>query len=72
MHGKVISIKEQAPKEVTLPDGLYVGKLGGYCITLIVGNTTYELQTEDGIRGIGFNVIVKVENGVATYDYAKN
>jgi hypothetical protein len=33
---------------------------------------TFELETEVGVKGIGYKVIVHVENGIATFDEIKN
>lgn len=32
----------------------------------------YELKTEEGLRGIGFGVIVTIKNGEATFDSIDN
>ncbi len=69
---KITKITEKLPKEVTLEDGLYFGVWGGYIIQLEYKNKTYELTTEEGIRGMGIKVVVTIKNGVATFEEVKN
>jgi hypothetical protein len=33
---------------------------------------TYELETEEGVRGAGFKVAVTIKDGVATFEELKN
>ena len=68
MRNKVISVLKKVPKETTLPDGLYNGTWGGYVIELKYNNDTYELVTEDGVRGINIPVIVEIREGEVTFD----
>ena len=68
MRNKIKSIRERVPQVATLPDGYYNGTWGGYVIEVRYQNKTFELETEEGVRGGGFKVIVQVENGVATFD----
>ena len=70
--GKITSIKVKLPQEVTLPDGIYSGIWGGYIIELTYKGKTYELTTEEGVRGMGFKVVVTINNGIATYETLKN
>ena len=70
--GKIISIQVKVPQETTLPDGNYVGVWGGYTIELQHGGKTYELKTEEGVRGMGFKVVVTIVNGIATYQSINN
>lgn len=70
--GKISSIKVKVPQEVTLPDGIYTGIWGGYIIDLKYNGKTYELTTEEGVRGGGINVVVAIQNGVATFESVKN
>jgi hypothetical protein len=72
MRNKVKSIKEKVPQESTLPDGCYNGVWGGYIIELGYKGKTYQLETEEGVRGVGFKVIVQVKDGVATFDELNN
>lgn len=69
---KILSITEKVPQTTTLPDGKYVGKWGGYIIELQYKDKYYELKTEEGVRGIGFGVIVTIKNGEATFDSIDN
>ncbi|HMS90626.1 MAG TPA: hypothetical protein PKC87_00175 [Candidatus Absconditabacterales bacterium] len=67
MSGKILSIKERIPQETTLPDGTYTGTWGGYVIDVRYKDKSYELTTEEGVRGMGFKVVVHIVNGVATF-----
>lgn len=69
---KILKITEKQPINVTLPDGLYFGTLGGYSIEIQYKNKTYELTVEEGVRGVGFKVVVKIENGIGTYEFITN
>lgn len=69
---KIKAIREKRPVDTTLPDGLYTGTWGGYVIELRYKDKTYELETEEGVRGVGFRVLVKIENGIATFEEIKN
>lgn len=69
---KITKITKKVPQEIILPDGIYTGKWGGYVIEVRYKENTYELTTEEGIRGIGINVVVTIKNGVATFDTIKN
>ena len=72
MKNKVKSIKEKVPRIATLPDGYYSGKWGGYIIELIHNGKSYELETEQGVKGIGINVFVEIKDGVATFEKTSN
>lgn len=72
MKNKIKSIKEKIPQIVTLPDGYYNGTWGGYVIDVQYNGKMFELETVAGIRGSGIKVIVKVENGEATFDQVAN
>lgn len=72
MKNKIKSIKEQAPQPSTLPDGLYHGTWGAYVITIFYQGKTYQLETEDGVRGVGFAVVVEIKDGVATFEEVNN
>jgi hypothetical protein len=72
MSNKIKSIKEKVPQITTLPDGMYTGTWGGYVIELHYKGKTYELETEEGVRGMGFKVIVTIKDGVATFEDLKN
>lgn len=69
---KITAINIKIPKETTLPDGIYSGVWGGYCIDVRYNDKIYELTTEEGVRGIGFRVVVTIKNGVATFEELKN
>lgn len=68
MINKIKSIKEKVIQTSTLPDGYYKGIWGGSVIQINYKGREFELETEEGVRGIGFKVVVQVKNGVATFD----
>jgi len=70
--GKVIEIKEKVPQTITLPDGSYVGTWEGYVIDVTYNGKTYELTTDEGVRGIGIKVVINIVNGDATFHELKN
>lgn len=70
--GNITKITEKVPKEVTLEDGLYIGTYGGYTIEIVNKNRTYELTTEEGVRGTGFKVVVTIKDGKVTFEDLKN
>lgn len=72
MDNKIKSIKERLPQVATLDDGYYNGIWGGNVIVVEHQKRTFELETEEGIRGIGVKVIVLVKDGVATFEEINN
>lgn len=72
MSNKILKITEKVPKETTLPDGIYQGIYGGYNIEIRFKDKTYDLRTEEGVRGNGFKVIVTIKDGIATFEDLKN
>ena len=70
MINRVKSITEKTDN--TLPDGFYNGTWGGYMIELQYNGKTFELETENGVRGIGIKVVVQVKNGEATFEEIKS
>ncbi len=72
MSNKILKITERALQITSLPDGNYNGKWGGYIITVHYKDKVYECKTEEGVRGVGFNVMVTVKNGVATFVEVNN
>ena len=69
---KIVKITEKVPKEVILEDGIYAGVWGGYIIEVNFKGKTYELTTEEGVRGMGFKVAVTITDGVAVFETLKN
>ena len=69
---KILEIREKVPQVTTLPDGFYNGTWGGYVIEVHYKGKTYELTTEEGVKGMGFKVVVSIKDGVATFDEIKN
>lgn len=53
-----------APSKI--PEGDYPGSWSGYVVLAGIGNVVYELQTEDGVRGLNVPCTIKVRDGVAT------
>ena len=83
MSNKILSITLAQPKEATLPDGIYVGKYGGYRISLACDDKYHMLKTEkcakhtyvhtsEGIRGIAVPVVVTIKSGIATFEIINN
>lgn len=72
MNGEILAIREKVPEITTLPDGVYTGTWGGNCITLSYKGKTYELETSEGVRGVGYKVMVQVENGKGTFTEINN
>lgn len=72
MSGKIIKIQEKVPQVTTLPDGTYTGTWGGSIIDVRYKDKSYELTTEEGVRGIGFKVVVHIMDGVATFTQVNN
>lgn len=72
MSNKILSITEKKPVEVTIPDGTYLGLWGGYVIEIKIKDKTYELRTEEGVRGMGFKVVVTIKDGEATFEDLDN
>jgi len=70
--GKILEITEKVPQVAKLPDGVYNGTWGGYVIELVYQGKTFQLKTEEGVRGMGFKVVVFVKDGVATYEEINN
>lgn len=70
--GKILKITEKVPEIAMLPDGAYFGIWGGSVIELSYKGKTYELTTEEGVRGVGYKVVVNVKDGVATFNEIKN
>lgn len=68
MKNKIKSIKEKVPQITTLPDGFYNGVWGGYTIDVTHRGKVYELETEEGVRGVNVKVIVEVKDGEPTFD----
>lgn len=69
---KILSIQEKKPVSTFLPDGNYFGTHGGRIIEIRYKDRDYELTTEEGLRGVGFKVVVKIQDQVGTYEYINN
>jgi hypothetical protein len=72
MNMKIVAIREKRPVETTLPDGMYSGSWGGNIIEVRYQGKIYELETEEGVRGIGFKVVVTIKDGIATFSELAN
>jgi len=68
MRNKILEITEKIPQTTTLPDGYYEGIWGGYVIEVRYNNKLFELKTEEGVKGIGFKVVVEIKNGIASFE----
>jgi hypothetical protein len=65
MEGKVIEVYKLVRQISELPNGTYKGTFGAYCITIIHNSEKYELKTDVGVRGFGFNAVVNItDNGI--------
>ena len=69
---KITKITQKIPKEIALEDGIYHGIWGGYVIEVNFKGKTYELTTEEGVKGIGIKVMIFITNGIATFETIKN
>ena len=69
---KIINITKKVVVDHSIPDGFYRGVWGGTRITLTAHGADYELTTEQGVRGVGFPVIVTVISGIATFQELNN
>lgn len=69
---RILKIEEKQPVATTLPDGNYSGIWGGHIIELNFKGKTYQLTTEEGVRGIGFKVFVTIVDGEATFTSINN
>lgn len=64
---KITKITEKLPQPATIPDGIYQGIWGGYKIEVKIKDKTYEMTTEEGVRGINVPVIITIKDGEATF-----
>ena len=60
------------PQVTSLPDGFYNGIWGGSIIEVEYSDKTYQLHTEEGVRGFGYKVVVIIKDGIATYEELAN
>lgn len=72
MENNILSITKKLPIVATLPNGFYKGIWGGDVIELTYENIVYQLKTEEGIRGIGIEVVVQIEDERAIFRTIKN
>lgn len=72
MSGKILTIKLKVPQVTSLPDGYYIGTWGGRTIVVNYKDKTYELTTENGVRGVGYRVVVEIIDGVAVFHKINN
>lgn len=61
----------KSKNKVNIPDGIYVGKVGGYTLT-ILSQDQYgkQIDLEFGIKTMGLHVVVIIKDGIA-YCYDK-
>lgn len=67
MNKEITKITRNIPQDTTLPDGSYHGIWGGYNIVVNHGGVMYDLTTKEGVRGVGYKVLVQVKYGIATF-----
>jgi len=70
--GKITAINVKIPKQVSLPDGIYAGTWGGSIIEIFYDKVWYELTTQEGVRGIGYKVVVTIKDQIATFEILNN
>ena len=72
--GKILKIieKKVEVEEATLPDGIYIGTWGGNVINVRHDNKEFELETEEGVRGIGYKVVVTIKNNEFSFEELSN
>lgn len=63
MNGTIVKVEELVKVESTIPNGIYMGTYGGYTVVITHDGRTFHLTTEEGVKGIGYKVMVKVFNG---------
>jgi len=53
--------------EITLPSGSYRGTYGGYVCVINYKDKVYQVHTENGVRGFGYNAnVIIAEDGSGT------
>lgn len=70
--GKITKITQRVPQETILPDGNYQGTWGGSIIVVHHDQKEYHLTTDEGVRGMGFRVVVSIKDGKGTFEDLKN
>jgi hypothetical protein len=70
--GKILEIKEKVPQTAILPDGMYIGLWSGNIITVVYNGKTFELTTEEGVRGVNYKVVVSIKDGIPTFNKLNN
>ena len=69
---KILSIRKKVPKTAHIPDGYYKGLWGSNVITMTYNKEEFELETEEGVRGMNIPVVVIVKEGEATFQTLGN
>lgn len=69
---EITKITKKVSQESTLPDGIYVGKWGGYEIEVYYSPDKYILTTKEGVKGMNISVVVTIKDGIATFELLKN
>lgn len=69
---KITSAQKLVMEDATLPDGTYSGIWGGHVIKISTSKGDYHLTTEQGVRGVGYKVSVRVIDGEATFSHKLN
>ena len=63
MDMKIVKITKQEIKPSKLADGWYTGIQGGYEVVIQLHDSTYTLEVDEGVRGIGYKVVVQIIEG---------
>lgn len=68
----IIEYAKKIPERSFLPDGWYTGKQSGYTIEVIFKDEIYVIKVDEGVRGIGIPVAIKIEGSNVQIEYLKN
>ena len=69
---RILEITEKIPRPAELEDGMYTGVWGGYVIEVYHKDKLYSMRTDEGVRGSGIKVIVKIKNNMASFEQLSN
>jgi hypothetical protein len=72
MNNRIITVREKVPQISKLDEGYYYGTWGGYVIEVNYKGKTYELETTEGVRGLGIRVVVIVKSDLVEFHELKN
>ena len=66
MNSKIKSVELPLNSLSDLPNGTYNGVWGGYEVVIRVGNVSYKLYTEQGIKCVNCPCTIAIFNGTGT------